>query len=69
MKLLALLLGALMLVNAANTESPREQLRQMVEQLQGNPDDDALREKIIKLARTVKPGSILFVNIKGRAKS
>lgn len=55
MKLLVLFFGVLMMANVANAESPREQLKQMVEQLQQNPSDDALREKIIKLARTVKP--------------
>jgi hypothetical protein len=36
-------------------QSPREQLKQMVEQLQKTPADDALREKILKLAPTIKP--------------
>lgn len=36
-------------------QSPREQLKQMVEQLQKNPADTALREKIIKLAQELKP--------------
>ena len=54
-KFFALLFGVLMLANAANAESPRVQLKQMVEQLQANPADDALREKIIKLARKIKP--------------
>lgn len=55
MKLLALFFGALMLVNVAYAESPREQLKQMVEQLQKSPDDNALRESIIKLAQGLKP--------------
>jgi len=55
MKLLVLLFSVLMLANAANAESPREQLKQMVGQLQANPDDNALREKIIKLAQELKP--------------
>ena len=55
MKLLALFFGVLMLANIANAESPREQLNQMVQQLQKTPGDNALREKIIKLARTMKP--------------
>ena len=55
LKLLVLFFGVLMLANIANAETPREQLRQMVEQLQQSPSDDAMREKIIKLARTVKP--------------
>ena len=40
---------------SAHAQSPREQLTQMVEQLQKTPSDNALREKIIKLAREVKP--------------
>jgi len=55
MKLLVLLFGVLMLANSANAESPREQLKQMVEQLQQSPSDNALREKIIKLAQELRP--------------
>ncbi|OGP37232.1 MAG: hypothetical protein A2X93_00030 [Deltaproteobacteria bacterium GWC2_56_8] len=55
MKLLVLFFGVLMLGNVAYAESPREQLRQMVEQLQKTPSDDALREKIIRLAQELKP--------------
>ena len=55
MKLLALLFGVLMLANIAHAETPREQLKQMVGQLQQNPGDDALREKIVKLAQKIKP--------------
>ncbi len=40
---------------AAQSASPREQLQQMVQQLQSNPSDQALREQIIKQAQTVKP--------------
>ena len=40
---------------SAHAQSPREQLNQMVGQLQKTPTDNALREKIIKLAREVKP--------------
>lgn len=36
-------------------QSPREQLQQMVEQLQKTPTDKALREKIIKLGTEIKP--------------
>jgi tetratricopeptide (TPR) repeat protein len=35
--------------------SPREQLNQYVADLQKNPSDDALREKIIRLALTLQP--------------
>ncbi|MDE2309864.1 MAG: tetratricopeptide repeat protein [Betaproteobacteria bacterium] len=55
MKLLSTIFAVLLLVNVANAESPREQLKQMVEQLQTNPSDSALREKIIKLAQELKP--------------
>lgn len=55
MKLLVLIFGVLLLANVAHAESPREQLKQMVEQLQQAPNDNALREKIIKLAQTIKP--------------
>jgi hypothetical protein len=54
-KFLALFFGVLMLTTAANAESPREQLTQMVEQLKRNPADNALREKIIRLAQEIKP--------------
>lgn len=52
---LSLLFTVLILTNTAYAESPREQLKQMVGQLQANPDDDALREKIIKFAQKLKP--------------
>ncbi len=48
---------ALLVLFAVNVyaTSPREELAQMVEQLQKTPTDNALREKIIKLAQGVKP--------------
>lgn len=55
MKLLTLFFGMLLLANVANAESPREQLSQMVEQLQKSPNDNILRENIIHLAQTLKP--------------
>jgi tetratricopeptide (TPR) repeat protein len=39
---------------AAQAQSPREQLNQMVQQLQQTPNDTALREKIIKLGQELK---------------
>ena len=42
-------------ITSAQAQSPREQLSQMIEQLQKTPSDNALREKIIKLAQGVKP--------------
>lgn len=43
------------LATTAFADSPREQLSQMVSQLQKTPDDNALREKIIKFAQEMKP--------------
>jgi tetratricopeptide (TPR) repeat protein len=40
---------------AQQSSSPREQLKQYVADLQKNPDDRALREKIIHLALTITP--------------
>src|SRR5258706_3377118 len=42
-----------------HAQSPREQLAQTVEQLQKAPSDNALRERIIKLAQQVKPAPAL----------
>lgn len=69
-KLLALIFGVLVLAHTANAESPREQLKQMVEQLQKNSSDDALREKIIKLAQGLKPAPAVpeeAIEFEGRA--
>ena len=54
-KLLILAFAFLALAASAYAQSPREQLKQMVEQLQKTPNDNTLREKIIKLARTMRP--------------
>jgi len=54
-KLWILLFGVLILANAANADSAHEQLKQLVAQLQKSPSDSALREKIITLARKLKP--------------
>ncbi len=40
---------------AAQSPNPREQLQQYVAELQKNPNDPALREKIIKLVLTLEP--------------
>ncbi len=40
-------------------ESSSEQLGQLVVQLQKTPNDDALREKIIKLAQAIKPPPVV----------
>ncbi len=56
---------------SAHAQSPREQLAQMVEQLQKAPTDNVLREKIIKLAQEVKPAPAVLdeaIRREGRAK-
>jgi len=50
-----LALIAVSVASLAEVASPRETLKQYVAELQNNPNDQALREKIIKLARTMKP--------------
>lgn len=55
LRMVVLAIAALGFTGNALAESPREQLKQMVEQLQKNPSDDTLREKIIKLAQGLKP--------------
>lgn len=45
----------LALAASTHAQSPREQLNQMAQQLQKTPNDNALREKIIKLAPMLKP--------------
>src|SRR5687767_2912453 len=45
----------LALAASAHAQSAREQLQQMVEQLQKTPNDNALRERIIKLGAEIKP--------------
>lgn len=69
-KLIIFLFTFLVLTASAYAQSPREQLNQMTQQLQKTPTDDALREKIIKLARTMKPAPALpdtAVAFEGRA--
>lgn len=64
------LIFGLLLANVAHADTPSEQLNQMVEQLQKSPNDNALREKIIKLAPTLKPSPALpdaAVSFEGRA--
>ena len=54
-KLFIFIFTLLALAASADAQSPREELKQMVEQLQEMPNDHALREKIIKLATSIKP--------------
>jgi hypothetical protein len=49
----------IMAVGTLFAQSPREELQQMIEQLQKSPNDHALREKIIQLAPTLKPSPAL----------
>jgi hypothetical protein len=58
-KLLILCITFLALAASAYAQSPREELQQMVEQLQKTPGDHALREHIIQLAPTLKPSPAL----------
>lgn len=71
-KLIIFVLTFLALAANADAQSPREQLQQMVEQLQKAPTDNALREKIIKLAQTIKPAPALpeeALRYEGRARA
>ena len=54
-KLLIVVFTVMALATSVYALSPREQLKQMVEQLQKTPADNVLREKIIKLAAGIKP--------------
>jgi tetratricopeptide (TPR) repeat protein len=54
-KLIIAAFALVALVASAYAQSPREQLQQMAAQLQQTPNDNALREQIIKLALEVKP--------------
>ena len=51
---------------SAYAQSPREQFTQMVEQLQKTPTDNALREKIIKLAQAGKPAPAIPDDVQRR---
>jgi hypothetical protein len=60
----------LALVASAYAKTPREELQQMVEQLKQSPNNNTLREKIIKLAPTLKPSPALpdeAITFEGRA--
>ncbi|MBI1912638.1 MAG: hypothetical protein HYS21_11635 [Deltaproteobacteria bacterium] len=53
-KIIIFVITLFALTASAYAQSPNEQLKQMVEQLQKAPGDNALREKIIKLAAEIK---------------
>lgn len=54
-KLIIFIFTFLALTANAYAQSPREELQQMVGQLQKTPNDNTLRERIIKLAAEIKP--------------
>lgn len=63
-------LAALAWTASTYAQTPREQLQQMVEQLQKTPNDNGLRERILKLAPTLQPLPALpdaAVTFEGRA--
>ena len=69
-KLIIVALTLLAQTASAYAQSPRDQLQQMVEQLQKTPGDNALRERIIKLGAGIKPAPALpdtAVTFEGRA--
>lgn len=70
-KLIVFICTFLALATSAYAQSPREQLNQMVQQLQQTPRDSTLREKIIKLATSIKPAPAIpeeALRREGRAK-
>ncbi len=69
-RLIIFIFTFLSLTSSTFAQSPREEFQQMVEQLQKTPNDNAVREKIIKLAPTLKPAPELpdaAVTFEGRA--
>ncbi len=54
-KLIIFIFTLLAMAISAYALSPREELQQMVQQLQKTPNDSALREQIIKLSANIKP--------------
>ncbi len=65
-QIIIFILAILTSMASAHAQSPREQLTQMVEQLQKTPTDNALREKIIRLAREVKPAPAMPEEVERR---
>jgi tetratricopeptide (TPR) repeat protein len=56
---LAVFVLIFMFMSAAQAQSPQETLNQYISDLQKNPNDNALREKIIKLVQTLKPAPVI----------
>lgn len=70
-KLIIFAITPLFMAANAHALTPREELSQMVQQLQKNPSDNTLREKIIKLAQRIKPAPAIpedALRREGRAK-
>lgn len=59
LKIIFIILLLQLLSSSGLSQTPQEQLSQLVAQLQKRPTDDAMREKIIKLAVTMKPAPAL----------
>ncbi len=53
--------GSLALGQNVSTNSPASQLKQSIAELQKSPGDQALRERIIKLALTLDPKPALAI--------
>jgi hypothetical protein len=69
-KHLLVVLTCLTLAASAYAESPREQLQKMTALLQQAPNDNALRERIIKLGAEMKPAPVVpeeAIRYEGRA--
>lgn len=58
-KITILVLALSALTGGAYAQSPREQLKQTVEQVQKAPNDSALRERAIRLGSQIKPAPAL----------
>src|SRR5688500_10514351 len=69
-KLIIFIFTFLALAATVYAQSPREQLQQMVEQLQKAPNDNALRERVIKLGAELNPAPAVSdeaIRYEGRA--
>lgn len=63
-KLTVAVLVLLTLTTGAYAQTSREELQQMVEQLQKSPADNALRQKIITLGAEIKPAPAILPEAK-----
>lgn len=68
-RIIIFFIASLVMVASAHALTPRKQLSQMVQQLQKNPSDNALREKIIKLGARIRPAlPDTAIEFEGRAR-